>query len=787
MAVTGSGAISMKGLHNEKANNDFYNSSDPSGPVSMYDLVNGGNSKGSAVSYAATNTSGDYEPNTDTPHAFNEWYNYDHDFVAGAPSIPTISFTQPSDSTTNLVLNWAMEGNNTRVYFYIGAGTSLIYINGNSYKSSAGTANYSDTDHTFLGYPVYGTTVGPNDTFQLRARGYYNSQFSAYSSVITGYTLPEVPTSLSTSNVTTTGMDVSWTAPTGGVNSSNGYRLYFGTDSTATNNSTTDTGNTSNSFSGLVPNQRYYMAIQAKNDGGHFGAASSTVDDYTKAGIPTSLTATSITRTSMVLGWTAVGIAPTTYTIYFGTNPSSSGGSGNSSITNINGSNTSYSKTGLSGNTKYYFFIQAIANTNSDISSVSGVFITLPDVPAGLSFAYNTDPGSTNGTATVSWNAISGNNTAETFNIHYGESNTFGNASNTTVTGQTGTSATLTGIAQDVEINWWIAAVNATGTGDYSNRQQGGFSPIYAPTGLSETSITTSAMTLNWSHTSPQPQEYIIEFGTNGTKGQNSTTSVQGNNNSKTMSGLTAGVTYYWWIHAFGSDDQQGVWSSRQTQATAVTSTWDAEADFTIQRNISSGAYTGITKTVGITNPSGVTSIGLTDVNGGVTFGDLEVRGSYDSMPPAIGTEFPFGESHTGYISTGNSSNLPQPSTSSATLNLRFKFTPEANAGQDIIRVTLTCNSTTRTFDVTIVSHNPNKSDRRLKTNIEFIKNSPSGIPIYQFRFKESVGVTGLFEGVMAQDILEMGIDNVISTDDNGWYLVDYDKIDVEPKQIVDN
>ena len=67
MAVPGSGEIHMKGLHNEKANDDYNHSSDPGGAVTMHDLVNGGNSQGSAVSYEATNTSGDNEPNTSTP------------------------------------------------------------------------------------------------------------------------------------------------------------------------------------------------------------------------------------------------------------------------------------------------------------------------------------------------------------------------------------------------------------------------------------------------------------------------------------------------------------------------------------------------------------------------------------------------------------------------------------------------------------------------------------------------------------------------------------------------
>ena len=82
MAVPGSGAIHMKGLHNEKNEDNYDASTTPSGKVTMKDLVSGGNTGGSSVSYDTTNTSSPSYPNTSDPHAFNEWYSYDHDASA---------------------------------------------------------------------------------------------------------------------------------------------------------------------------------------------------------------------------------------------------------------------------------------------------------------------------------------------------------------------------------------------------------------------------------------------------------------------------------------------------------------------------------------------------------------------------------------------------------------------------------------------------------------------------------------------------------------------------------
>jgi len=83
------------------------------------------------------------------------------------------------------------------------------------------------------------------------------------------------------------------------------------------------------------------------------------------------------------------------------------------------------------------------------------------------------------------------------------------------------------------------------------------------------------------------------------------------------------------------------------------------------------------------------------------------------------------------------------------------------------------------------------RSDRRLKHNLVFIKNSPSGIPIYEFNFKPkyshlvndtnlyTIDISARYRGVLAQDLLELGYqDSVFIQDD--YYCVKYDQIDVD-------
>ncbi|HLH50883.1 MAG TPA: tail fiber domain-containing protein [Roseiarcus sp.] len=67
-------------------------------------------------------------------------------------------------------------------------------------------------------------------------------------------------------------------------------------------------------------------------------------------------------------------------------------------------------------------------------------------------------------------------------------------------------------------------------------------------------------------------------------------------------------------------------------------------------------------------------------------------------------------------------------------------------------------------------------SDRRLKTNIKRIATSPSGLPIYSFRYV-SGGPT--YVGVLAQDVLKVRPE-AVRTDASGYMTVDYDMIDVK-------
>ena len=73
----------------------------------------------------------------------------------------------------------------------------------------------------------------------------------------------------------------------------------------------------------------------------------------------------------------------------------------------------------------------------------------------------------------------------------------------------------------------------------------------------------------------------------------------------------------------------------------------------------------------------------------------------------------------------------------------------------------------------------PGVSDIRLKENIELVGNSPSGVNIYEFDYKNKIHGNGRYRGVMAQEVPESSFKA-----SNGYLMVDYSNLDVKFERI---
>jgi hypothetical protein len=75
------------------------------------------------------------------------------------------------------------------------------------------------------------------------------------------------------------------------------------------------------------------------------------------------------------------------------------------------------------------------------------------------------------------------------------------------------------------------------------------------------------------------------------------------------------------------------------------------------------------------------------------------------------------------------------------------------------------------------------RSERRLKYNIEFIGDSPMGIPMYHFNYKNKKDGVGRFVGTMVDDLQRLGFEDALIYGDDAIY-VNYSKIDVPFKLV---
>jgi hypothetical protein len=175
-------------------------------------------------------------------------------------------------------------------------------------------------------------------------------------------------------------------------------------------------------------------------------------------------------------------------------------------------------------------------------------------------------------------------------------------------------------------------------------------------------------------------------------------------------------------------------------------------------------------KTFTLANAAGALTALIASSN--PSYGTLQISLSQEGDPGTAGT----GNNATGYVAEGTTlSYSPSWASASVTVYVRVRYLTHTSSANQTRTCTFTNNGQTDVVNITKITQ---KSDRRLKTNIEMIGHSPSKIPIYTFNYKTDLTIK--YKGVMAQDLLEMGITEPVIMGDDGFYGVDYSKIDVD-------
>lgn len=284
--------------------------------------------------------------------------------------VPT---TPTSSNITNnqIKVNWTSNGNETGTTYQL-------------YCSNTGSIIYSGTSTS---YTHTGLTPNTNYNYKVRATSPSGS-VSDYSSVMTATTLAANPTANGFDSVTTNSLRIKWLH--NGNPTDTAYQYIVKTPST---NAVVKSGwvtGTNVTVSGLSPNRSYNLYVKSRN---RLSVANSTEiyvgKAYTLANVPSSLSITNPTQTSLKISWAANGNpSGTTYKLI------------NLTTNRVvyQGSETTYTDNNLTSDKSYIYQVKSINLNNVESASTgSASKYTLP---------YNIN---SNGITSKSSSAMTGN------------------------------------------------------------------------------------------------------------------------------------------------------------------------------------------------------------------------------------------------------------------------------------------------------------------------------------------------------------------------------------------
>jgi chitodextrinase len=363
-------------------------------------------------------------------------------------------------------------------------------------------------------------------TIPVKATESYEANFLPYKTVTINTTVPyratvSAPygatfdtiaplnvTGLTTTNVTTSDLTLSWIASTS--TDVVGYDVYQGSTLL-----TTVSGITYN-VTGLTPSTSYTFTVKSKDNSGNISSGVnvviSTLADTTAPNNVTNLVASGILATSLTLSWTASTSTDVAgYQIY----------NGATLLTTVTG--TSYNVTGLSSNTAYTFTVKAKDGYNN-IASGSSVSATTINVDTT---APNDVTGLTAGTATVNsipvgWTLSSSSDVAN-YEVAYSSNGGTNWTVASALVNNSSTSYTITGLTTGTTYTIRVVAIDTSG-----NRSTGvTITKATASSATYTVSASPSSGTYNTTQNvtlSSTPTGATIYYTTNGTTPTTSST-----------------------------------------------------------------------------------------------------------------------------------------------------------------------------------------------------------------------------------------------------------------------
>ena len=407
-----------------------------------------------------------------------------------------------------------------------------------SYTQITNTIKSTDTTYTFTGL-----TAGTTYTFKIEAvlSTVASTAVTATGTTLSGSTAP--PTNL-TSTRTSTSITLNWKAGVAGCS----YKLFkklsttssfSGTaDQTVANNTNSDgTPGYTYTFTGLTWATTYNFQIIAVKNSVDSTAVTNTTATLA-ASPPTNFTVSSSTPAgstangTITCTWTRVD-TPTSYKVFRSLTDSNY-----TQVTaTISTSATSYTFTGLSANTKYYFQLVAVyGTTNSTPIKTNGTTVAQPS-----NFKQTA---ATATTATCTWTKVG---TPSSYKVYRSTTTNFTTATPITVA-STLLTYTFTGLTANTQYYFQIIAF--VGTSNQSIPVIITGSTVLPPLNFKQTAATATTAICTWTKAGT-PSSYKVYRSTTTNFATATPITVASNLATYTFTGLTANTQYYFQIIAF--------------------------------------------------------------------------------------------------------------------------------------------------------------------------------------------------------------------------------------------
>jgi fibronectin type 3 domain-containing protein len=319
--------------------------------------------------------------NTDLTHDTTYYYK-----VSAFNSAGESAQSAYDNTTTNAVISAAPTGVTA-----IAASSSSVTVSWSSvtgattgyhlYRSTTAEGIYIQVGPTLISATNYiDTGLSSATTYYYKVSVYNSAGESDRSSYAASMTLPVTPTGVSAATTSSTSITVSWSSVIG----ADEYRIYCSTTATGTYTHLGTALSTATTYANinLPSGTTYYYKVSAYNSGGE-SAQSSYVSAVTTPVAPTGVSATAVSYSSITVSWTRMNGA-TEYRIYRSTTATGS----YSNVGTAAGTATTYTNTGLSASTTYYYKVSAY-NSAGESGQSSSVTATTPAVqvlspPSGI-------------------------------------------------------------------------------------------------------------------------------------------------------------------------------------------------------------------------------------------------------------------------------------------------------------------------------------------------------------------------------------------------------------------